>query len=341
MPENMPAMPPLPPQILMTQMLSGFQVSQALYVLAKLDVATVLRKGPRTIAELAAEAGANADALGRVIRFAASLGVFRTEGERVELTDLGAVLADDHPESVRWGAFYWMETHYGPFGDLLETVRTGESAPNRYYGKPFFEWVFESPDRAETQNRAFVNATRSLRAGLFDGYRLPEGNVVADLGGADGSMLTELLANEPDRRGIVFDRPEVVSGAQKTLADHGMAERVKIEGGDFFDAVPAADLYVLSNIMHDWDDDACRRILANVKKAANPGARVVFVESVIPPGDAPHPAKAFDMVMLAMMEGGRERSADEWQALLGSAGISIDRIVPSPTMYAFIEGTLR
>jgi hypothetical protein len=322
-------------------MLSGFQVSQALYVLAKLDIPTMLREGPQTIGELAAATEVDADALGRVVQFAASMGLFRTEGDRVELTELGAVLAEDHPQSMRWPAFYYMETHYAPFGDFLETVRTGKSTSMRFFGKSFWDWVSDSPERAELQNRTFENVTRSLRAGMFDSYRLPAGTVVADLGGADGAILAELLADEPDRRGIVFDRPDIVPAARKTLADRGLDDRVQTEAGDFFTSVPSADVYVLADILHDWDDDSCRQILRTIAESANPGARIVLIEAVIPPGNAPHPAKAIDIVMLAMTEGGRERTADEWQTLLDSAGFSLDRIVESVAMYSFIEATPR
>lgn len=336
-----PTLPAIPPEAIVLQMLGGFQVSQTLYALAKLDVATMLSDGPKTIAELAEATGAGADSLGRVIRFAASLGLFRTDGGKVANTPLGEVLVEGHPNSLRWAAFYWMETHYGPFGDFLESVRTGDPASHKFYGKTFFEFIAESPERTEIQNRAFADVTRSLRSGMFDGYKLPEGALVADLGGADGSMLSQLLADEPDRRGIVFDLPEIVPAAQKTLENQGLSGRVQVQGGDFFESVPAADVYLLSYVLHDWDDDRCKQILAKVAQAGKKGARVVLAESVIPSEDVPHPSKAIDVIMLAMTQGGRERTADEWQSLLDSAGFSLDRIVESPTMFSFIEATLR
>jgi O-methyltransferase domain/Dimerisation domain len=330
----------IPAQIQMMQLLAGFQVSQALYVVAKLDIATILSDGPRTVRQLAAETHANADALGRIIRVLATLGVFRTNGDEVDITELGATLADDRPGSLRYSALYWMETHYAPFGDLLHTALTGETAATRYYGQPFFDWISTDAEKLEVQNRCFASVTNSLRAGMFDGYRLPEGAVVADIGGADGSMLAQLLADDSDRRGIVFDRPETVAAAKKTLADHGLADHAESVGGDFFQSVPAADVYILSYILHDWDDESCRRILHTIAEAAEPGARVVLVEAVIPPGDVPHPAKVIDLTMLAMLTG-RERTAEEYRALLDSAGFTVDRIVPSPTPFSFVEATLR
>ena len=182
--------------------------------------------------------------------------------------------------------------------------------------------------------------TTSLRRGMFDAYRLPEGAVVADIGGADGAMIVQFLADAPDRRGIVFDLPDVVAAAVRTIADHGLSGRIQAVGGDFFKAVPDADVYILSYILHDWDDKSCRHILDNIAKAAKPGARLVIVESVIPAGDEPHPAKVIDITMLAMLTG-RERTEREYRALLDSAGFTLDRIVPSATPYCFIETTLR
>jgi hypothetical protein len=323
----------------MLQMISGFRDSQALYVAAKLDIATALAGGPRTVDEIAAEVNADPDALARIIRFLATLGLYRTDGDRVEVTELGATLAKG-PNTAYNAALYWMETHYAPFGRLLDTVQSGKTASDEYYGKPFFDWVAEDPERVQLQNQMFAWVTTELRDGMFDGYVLPAGTVVADVGGADGSMMARFLADEPDRRGIVFDRPEVVQAAEKLLADNQLADRVRAVPGDFFQSVPAADVYILSFVLHDWNDEECRRILRNIASAASPGAHLVIVESIIPPGDQPHPAKAMDVTMLGMTHG-RERSAEQYAALLNSAGFTLDRVVPSLPMFSFAEATLR
>jgi len=336
----MPTTEEVPEPLQMLQLLGGFQLSQALYVVAKLGVCTALADGPRTIEDLAAATGADAGALGRIIRSLAPLGLFRTDGGIVEATPLGATLAEGHPGSVRDVALFWMETHYAPFGELLHTAMTGENAATQHYGKPFFDWISGFPELVELQSRTMANVTNGLRAGMFDGYSLPEGRLVADIGGADGSMICQLLAHEPGRRGIVFDRPEVVPSARKVLAEHGLADRVDIRSGDFFEAVPEADTYTMSYIFHDWDDASCLRILRVIQNTAPPGARLVIVESVIPPGDAPHPAKLIDLTMLAMTTG-RERTAGEYEALLTAAGYTMDRIVSSPSPFSFIEATLR
>ena len=184
----------IPSAVRMQQLLTGFEVSQALYVIAELGVATALLDGPRSVKELAQATGADPDALGRIIRFLASLGVFQTDGETVTVTDLGRTLADGPPDSVRGLARYWMKTHYAPFGDLLHTARTGEIAAAKHLGRPFFEWISESPQLAEIQNTAMADGGRSARGDLLAAYKLPGNGTVADIGGADGTLLAEFLA---------------------------------------------------------------------------------------------------------------------------------------------------
>jgi hypothetical protein len=330
----------LPPQLQMLPLLLGFEASQALYVAAKLDLATILSKGPQSFARLAAETKADPDALERIIRFLATIGVFRTVDGQVEVTELGLTLADGRPDSIRYAAIYWMESHYAAFGDLLHTALTGETAFERHHGRPFFDWISADPERVEAQNRMMANMNTAVRAGMFEGYRLPDGAVVADIGGADGSSLVRLLARHPDRDGIVFDRPEVVGAAEVKMAEHGLADRVRCVGGDFFESVPAADVYLLSYVLHDWDDASCLRILRNIAKAADPGARLVLVEAVLPPGDIPSPVRGMDLTMLALVNG-RERTADQLRELLDAAGFTLDRVVSGAPAVNFVEATLR
>jgi hypothetical protein len=321
----------------MTQLLGGFQISQAIYVIAKLDVATVLAEGPSPVAALAGRVGADPDRLRRLIRSLAPLGLFhRTEDDIVELAPLGWTLSATHPESARHLALYWMETHYRPFTELLNTVRDGEIAAERYLRLPFFDWISGDPYLTSLQNQAMASSNRGA---MFDGYRLPAGSVVADIGGADGTVLTHLLASDPGRRGIVFDLPGIVSGAAEVLDRAGLAGRVEVAPGDFFTAVPAADVYVLSAVLHDWDDPSCRRILRSIATAAAPGARLVLVEMIIPPGDEPHHAKLVDLVMMTML-GGRERTAAEYTALLAGAGFAVDQVVATSSPFSFVEATL-
>lgn len=332
-----------PPSVVMTQMMAGFQVSQALYVVAKLGVATILeQEGPTTIGELAARAAADPAALARLVRSLAPLGVFTTRGDEVSVTEVGATLSEKHPQSLHAAIRMWMETHYLPFSELEHSVRTGRPGAEAYFGESLFDWLARDPAKSELFSRAMADVTASLRNGMFDDYRLPAGGVVADIGGSDGSVLIELLARDgdPDRRGIVFDLPTTVVSAEPTIAAAGLTDRVEALGGDFFEAVPTADVYVLAYIFHDWTDDENRRILDSIRAAASPGAWVLLVEGVVPSGDGPHLTKAIDLTMLGMTNG-QERSEVHYRELLESAGFTLDRVVSTPTPFSILESTLR
>jgi hypothetical protein len=326
-----------PSSSVMVQILGGFQVSQAAYVVAKLGAATILeQEGPKTVAELAERTGAHDEQLYRLVRTLAPIGLFATEGEWVSVTPLGAVLSEEHPQSLYDFACMWMETHYLPFNELLHSVRTGRPGADKYFGEPFLSWMGAEPQRAAQFSRAMAEVTSSLRTGMFDGYQLPAGRMVADIGGADGSVLVELLSrdDDPDRRGVVFDQPNITPTAEETVAAAGLA------AGDFFAAVPTADIYVLGYILHDWDDESSRRILRTIATAAAPAARILIVEGVVPPGDQPHLTKAIDLTMLGMVTG-KERSEREYRELLDSAGITLDRVVVTPSPFSILEATLR
>jgi hypothetical protein len=328
-----------PPAAMMTQLLAGFQVSQALYVVTKLDICTMLDDGPLSVADLAKRSGVLPQPLGRVIRALGMLGLFRTTADgRVETTPLGATLSRDHPQTMANLAEMWMEQQYLPFSDLLHTVRTGEPATEHYLGQPPFDWISAEPERAALFARAMADITGAMRPGLFDGYDLPPGKVVADIGGADGSLLAELLTSHPDRRGIVFDRPTVAPIAAGAMTARGLADRAETVGGDFFTGVPAADVYLLSWVLHDWDDDHAVRILQTIRRSAAPGSRLLVVEGVMPADDTPHVIKLADLTMLGGTAG-RERTADEFTALLAAGGFRLDRIVPRPSPFSIIEAT--
>ncbi|MEV6558609.1 methyltransferase [Nocardia sp. NPDC051756] len=223
---------------------------------------------------------------------------------------------------------------------MLRTARTGETAATYQLGEHFFHWVAADPDRSALQSRAMAEVTAGLRAGMFDGYALPDGDVVADIGGADGSVLLTLLAQHPGRRGIVFDLPGIVPTAEARIRESGLADTVVTSGGDFFAEVPEADIYVLAYILHDWDDVSALRILGSIAATAKPGARLLIVEGIVPEGDVAHLTKMVDLTMLAVNTGG-ERTAAEYRDLLSAGGFTLDRIVDTPSPFSIIEATLR
>jgi hypothetical protein len=276
------------------------------------------------------------------MRTLASIGLYaEVDPEVYAVTPLGDTLASGAPGSVRDLEITWMETHYAPFDRLLDGVRKGECAATLHYGSPFFDWLSRDAEQMARFTGAMSDLTHSIKVHALDGYRLPDGRLTCDVGGADGSVLTALLAADPDttRRGIVFDLPGVVPAAQERLAAMGLADRVSTVGGDFFEAVPGADIYLLSMVLHDWDDAQGRRLLSSIAAAARPGARIVALELMLPEGSEPHMAKMIDLTMLGMLTG-RERTMLEHADLLGSAGFDVDSVRDTATPITIIEATL-
>jgi O-methyltransferase len=324
----------------MHQLLSGFEVSQALYVVAELGIATALLHGTRRVEELAEIVGADADALERLIRLLVPPGVFRTNADEVGITELGRTLAAGQPDSMRDVARYLMRTHYASFSSLLHTVRTGEVAATEHLGTPFFDWIDATSGLAELQNSAMAEFTAAGRGDLLDRLHFPAGDTIADVGGADGTVLAEILRRLPERRGIVFDTPGGVAAAAAKLSAAGLADRTATVGGSFFVSVPNADVYLLSAVLHDWDDASVLRILNVIARTAASDAHLLLFELVVPEDDAPHAAKIIDLTMMAML-GGRERTESQWRRLLQEGGFIVDRITSGSGIYSAIEASPR
>ena len=328
---------PTAPVLQVTLMAQGFMHSQALYVIAKLGIASRLANGSCSVTDLAEATQTHEDSLRRLLRTMASFGLFHEESQDVyALTPLGAVLDPNTPGSPADLVISWMETHYLPFSKFIDTIRTGVPSAQMYYGKPFFDWLAENPEQAEGFTRAMRAFTDGALAPLLQDYHLPAGKTVADIGGADGTLLCELIAKEPERSGIIFDLPRVAASAHRALAENGLSDRVEVQAGDFFKSVPEANVYVLKYILHDWNDANCVSILQNIAAAAPPNARLVIFEAVIPPGDEPNLSKAADLTMLGSNEG-KERTAAEFETLLRSAGFEVERMQPTPGLFSIIE----
>ncbi len=327
-----------PPPVQMVQLLSGFQVSQALYVAAKIGVADRLVDGPVPVAQLGSELDTDPLALSRLLRTLSSLGVFsETEPGTFGLTPLGTTLVSDREGSMRDLALMWMETHYAPFAGLLDTVRSGQCAATQHYGQPFFSWLATRPEQVDRFSRAMANLTDGIKAGAIAGYDFPDTGTIVDVGAADGALLAKVLEAAPDATGIAFDLPHVVAEAAATLKGYGLGDRLTAEGGDFFEAVPSgAETYLLSMVLHDWNDADATRLLTNIRTAAVPGARVIAFELVMPTGDQPHMSKMIDLTMLGMLDG-RERTDSEMRALFEGAGLIYDGATPTPTPIAIVE----
>jgi hypothetical protein len=255
------------------------------------------------------------------------------------LTPLADCLRSDIPGSQRSLAIMTGEEHYHAFGQLLYSVQTGRIAFDKLYGMPVFDFLQNHPEQAKIFDEAMVGVHGRETAAMLDAYDFSGIRVLADIGGGNGSVLTAILRRHPAMRGILFDLPSVIERAKANLQAADLGQRCQAVGGSFFEAVPVgADAYLLRHIIHDWDDEKATRILQNVNRAMNKDGRLLIIESVIPPGNDPFPAKLLDLAML-VIPGGQERTEEEYRTLYGGAGFRLTRIVPTNAGVSVIEGT--
>jgi hypothetical protein len=330
-----------PPPVALLQMMTGYWVSQAVYVAAKLGIADVLAEGPRRGEDLAAATGAHAPSLHRLLRALASAGVF-TEASpgHFALTPLAALLRTGVPGSMRALAITYNEEQYRAWGDLLHSVRTGEVAFEHRYGMPIFDYFAQNPEADRVFNEAMIGWTDQVAAAVAGTYDFSPFGTVVDVGGGYGALLAAILRRNPTARGILFDQPHVVESAEELLATDGIADRCACVAGDFFVEVPAGgDAYVLAQILHDWDDERCVTILERCRRAMPPHGKLLVVELVLPPGEEPFFGKWLDLHML-VMAGGRERTAAEYDALFRPAGLALARVIPTPPGPSVVEAVL-
>ncbi len=321
----------------MQQLLNGFRVTQSLYVAAKLGLADILKDGPQPVEALAATTGANADALFRVLRALASLGVFAEDAEgRFALTPLATLLQHDHPYAVRAQALFFGDEPYRAWGELYSGVMTGANAFEQVFGAPHFEYLAEHPAQNEIFNRAMSASSRQAAAAIAGAYDFSTAATVVDIAGGQGVLIAAILRANAGLRGVLFDQPHVVADALPLLKAAGVAARCELMSGDFFVSVPSGDIYTLRHILHDWDDEHAIAILRSCAEAMAPGGRVLAIESVIEPGNDPSPAKFLDLMMF-VMNGGRERTAEEYRRLFAAAGLNLTRIIPTGAE-SLIEG---
>ena len=327
-----------PPEAQLLQMLFGFMVTRGLSAVAELNVPDALQHGPRTVADLAQAVGAHERSLYRVMRTLVSTALFaEPEPGTYALTPVSELLRSDVPTSMRdLAVLITAKSHWQPWGQFADTLRTGASSAQHAFGMDVFSWFqrAENSDEWGLFNAAMTSFSSGTSVAVAEAYDFSRFSKLVDVGGGHGFLLKTILAKAPAARGVVFDLPGAVKGADtKALGD-----RLECVGGDFFQTVPkGGDCYTLKHIIHDWDDDRCRTILRNVATAMVPTGSVLVIELLMPDGPEPHPAKFMDINMLAMTEGGTERTEAEFAVLLASAGLELVAVHPTESPVSVIE----
>jgi hypothetical protein len=320
-------------------MITGYWISQAIYAAAKFGIADLLKNGPRTAEQLAEATSTNPDALYRLLRALASVGIF-SEGEprQFSLTRLAEPLRSDVAGSKRALALMSGDEQFRAWAEIDYSIQTGKIAFDKVFGKPIFDYLSEQPDKARIFDAAMVGIHGRESNAILDAYDFSGIGVVADIGGGNGSQIASVLQTHTSLTGILFDLPHVVERARARLDAAGLSGRCQLVSGSFFESVPqGADAYMMRHIIHDWDDEKALTILRNCHAAMPSNGKLLVIESIIPPGNEPFGGKLLDLVML-LIPGGKERTAEEYRALFAKAGFEILRIVPTSTEISIIEG---
>ncbi|WP_147339597.1 methyltransferase [Actinomadura spongiicola] len=319
-------------RMVLLSVLSGSWLAQAGYAMAKLGVADLLDDGPRTADDLAAACGAHPEALHRMLRALAAVGLFEEPGPRTfGLTDASALLRSDAARSARLGAIMYGEEVFRSFAEIMHTARTGRPAFDKAYGMGFYEYL-DADAEASRRFNAAMGGLRETPAVLAASHCLDGVRTLVDVGGGTGNLLADTLRAHPGMRGVLLELPEAVRQARGRLAGAGpgVLDRVELVEGSFFDQVPSGgDLYVLARCLHNWSDDEAVRILRTVRAAMEPGGRLVILEKLIPEGHGFSPAKLVDLLMLVMVTG-RDRTEAEYRDLLDRSGFEMVASHPAP-----------
>ncbi len=336
-PESFPD-PELVPRL--QQLVWGKATTQCLFVAAKLGIADLLADGPQTVDELAVETETSAEALYRVLRLLASLDVFvELEPRQFGLTPMAELLQADAPCSFRdYAIVHGSEWYNRAWAHLLYSVEKNEPAFDLACGLSLFDFMEQNPDAATDFNNSMTALSRFEAAGVCAAYDFSDCKKVVDVGGGHGRLLTGILAAYPALEGTLYDRPNVVDAARAELESSEFGSRCRVAGGDFFAGVPTGgDVYLLKHIIHDWDDERSAVILRNCRDAMAAGGRVLVIEGVMPPGNEPSNSKLWDVVMLALTSGGRERMEEEYAELFEKAGLTLTRVVPTNAVVSIVE----
>jgi hypothetical protein len=326
---------------LLKDMIDGYRLSQMIYVAARLRIADLLAAGPMTIDQLAGATQAHADSLRRILRALASFAIFSEDRDgSFRLSPLAALLQEG-VQGSQWafaasiGEPWW----WSPWGRLLHSVQTGKVAFDCLYGESFFEYLRHNDQASAIFNENMRIMTEAEAQGIVAAYDFSQFQLIADIGGGTGALLFAILKSQLEVRGILFDGASVVADAQARFGNLELGQRFSFVPGSFFLSVPTgADLYLLKDILHDWDDQRAIEILHRVRATIPSHSTLLVIERSIAPDNQPSVSKALDIVML-VLTGGKERTREQYRDLLATAGFTLRRVVEASLGINLMEAT--
>ena len=315
------------------QIAGGYCLPRCLHVVADLGVADALDEAPQTAAELATAVGADADALSRVLRLLAAYGVFATEGDMFHHSPASRLLRADSPVSLRpLVRMFGLGINWATYGELRHSVRTGLPAADKVIPGGFWAYFAAHPEESTIFNAAMAAKAHGQVAGIVAAYDFSDFSLIGDIGGGRGHLLRAALDSTPAAKGVLFDLPHVIAEASELAS-----ERLTVQAGNFFkDNLPVCDAYLVMEVIHDWGDAESVAILKAIRRAAPSQAKLLLLETIVPPDPGPAWAKMLDIHMLALL-GGKQRTRQEYEALLTKAGFSFAREIDTDAGISIIE----
>jgi orsellinic acid C2-O-methyltransferase len=328
-------------------LLYGFMPVQLAYVMARLELADLLDGSSLTVDELSDETETRPDLMRRLVRGLAGVGLVDVgTGDRVSVTEMGALLGSDSPGSMRDVALHRGGEAFAAWGELEHTVRTGEPAFQAAHGEPFFEYLRSNPEAGSAFDGTMARLSDRVVDEALVHYDFAGASRILDVGGGRGHFVAAVLEAHPELVGAVFDVPEVAEAASEHLRARGLGERCDAIGGSFLESVPPGyDLHILKWILHDWDDEACRELLTACRAALPDHGRLLVVEQLLPEAvsrSGPlHPAVTMDLIMLVNFADARERHLHEYEELLAASGFAVHEVVPLPSGFSILDCRIR
>lgn len=329
-----------PPQLVLQQLIQGAQITQCIFVAAKLGLADLLKDGPQHLATLAQMTNTHAPSLFRILRLLAAVDLLTQEEElSFALTPLGSYLQSEIVGSLRNTALFFGEIAWPTWGAALHSVTTGEVAFEQVFGLTFWDYCARHPEIAALFNQTMTEGTASVAPTIATAYDFTASSTLVDVGGGHGQMLASILQAYPNLSGVLFDLPHVVAGAPSLLEAAGVANRCEIVGGDAFTTVPAGyETYLLSRVIHDWDDEHALALLSRCRQAMQHRGKVLLVaERVILSDVAPSLLVLEADTQMLVVAGGKERTDVEFRALFAAAGFELLRLLPVLPPYFLLE----
>lgn len=332
----------MPPQVRMLQMMNAYRLTQSISVAAKLGIADLVADGPKSSEELARATGTHAPSLYRLLRAVASFGIFvEDENGLFGLTPRAAMLRTNVPGSIRaYAIVQGDEWHWRMWGGILHSVKTGEPAFDHLYGMDFQEYYEQNPEVAKKFDAAMVGVLGMTDAAITANYDFSSAGKVVEVGtgGGDGNLIAAILQKNPTVQGVFFDLPARIEQARVTAAAVG--DRCEFAGGDVLQSLPpGGEVYILKNLVHDYDDERAIKLLKNCHEAIAENGKLLVVEMIVPPGNEPSLAKIVDVEALIMTAGAIERTEEEYRQLFDKSGFKLTKVISTRSPMSIIEAT--